>query len=186
MHYHKISDKLLKEFKDLCKKEGIHYDTDEEYRRSAQNLVGLVDLLIEIDMKDRQLKNRLKDEPKGFSLEGKGRSCSLCHRSVYENDGWYDKWGFKCMNCQDAVNKKKIPGSICGDWNNEKSVTDSTLAWKGDLHVQTIRKLIRQGKLKARAIPNGPYILLRKDNPDLLNVIDKEKIKVAKKKQTTS
>lgn len=174
MRHHNISDKSLKEFKELCEKEGIKYETEAEYRSAANNLVNLVDLLIEMDMAQRALKKRLETEPKGFLLEGKGRNCSLCGRGVYEGDGWYDKWGFKCMNCQDAVNKKKIPGSLCGDWGHEKYVTDSTLSWKAGLHIQTIRKLIRHGDIKARQIPNGPYLILRKDNPDLLKVIEEE------------
>ena len=175
MTYHQISDKHLDEFIEISEKEGHKYKNREEARDAAQNLVNLVDLLVEMDMKERANKQRLEKEPKGYSMEGKGRSCSLCQRSVYESNGWYDKWGFKCMNCQDAVNKKKIPGSLCGDWKNEKYVTDSTLSFKSGLHVQTIRKLIRNGKIKARQIPNGPNLILRKDNPKLLDIIEDEK-----------
>lgn len=174
MTYHQVSDKYLKEFKELCDEKGIKYDTEAEYEQAASNLVNLVSTLVDIDMEERQRKNRLEKEPKGFALEGKGRNCSLCQRSVYEGDGWYDKWGFKCMNCQEAVNKKKIPGSLCGDWRNEKYVTDSTLSYKSGLHIQTIRKLVRNGKIKARQIPKGPYLILRKDNPNLMGVIDAE------------
>lgn len=174
MHHHNVSDKSLKEFKELCEKEGIKYETEAEYRSAANNLVNLVDLLIEMDMAQRALKKRLETEPKGFALEGKGRNCSLCRHTVYEGDGWYDKWGFKCMNCQDAVNKRKIPGSLCGDWDNEKCITESDLAWKAKLHPQTVRKLIRQGKIKARQIPKGPHLILRKDNPHIAKVIDME------------
>lgn len=181
MHHHNVSDKSLKEFKELCEKEGIKYETEAEYRSAANNLVNLVDLLIEMDMAQRALKKRLETEPKGFALKGKGRNCSLCGRGVYEGDGWYDKWGFKCMNCQDAVNKKKIPGSLCGDWDHKKYVTDSTLSWKTDLHIQTIRKLIRRGDIKARQIPNGPYLILRKDNPKLITIIEKERLAMQKR-----
>jgi hypothetical protein len=58
--------------------------------------------------------------------------------------------------------------------SDEKGIkyeSDSTLSWKSGLHIQTIRKLIRQGKIKARQIPKGPFLILRKDNPDLLKVI---------------
>ena len=48
-----------------------------------------------MDMGTTVPKKRLKTEPKGYALEGNGRNCSLCGRSVYESDGWYDKWGFK-------------------------------------------------------------------------------------------
>lgn len=100
---------------------------------------------------------------------------------VYGTAGWYDKWGFKCMNCQDAVNKKKIPGSLCGDYDHKKYVTDSTLSWKSDLHIQTIRKLIRRGDIKARHIPNGPYLILRKDNPKLTTMVEKERAVIQKR-----
>lgn len=181
MRYHNISDKSLKEFKELCEKEGIKYETEAEYKSAAQNLVGFVGTLVEIDMEERQRKHRLEKEPKGFTLEGYGRNCSLCGRGVYEGDGWYDKWGFKCMNCQDAVNKKKIPGSLCGDWKHEKCITDSALSYKAKLHTQTIRKLIRQGKIKAREIPHGPYMILRKENPNILDILEAEqKIQAAK------
>lgn len=175
MAYHEISDKYLKEFKELCGEKGIKYETEEEYKSSASNLVELVDLLVQMDMEERARKKRLEDEPKGYALEGKGRNCSLCGRGIYEGDGWYDKWGFKCMNCQDAVNKKKIPGSLCRDYDHRKYMTDSTLSWKTGLHMQTIRKLIRRGDIKARQIPKGPFIILRKDNPDIVDVLEAEK-----------
>lgn len=78
------------------------------------------------------------------------------------------------MTCQKAVNKKIIPGSLCRDYKHEKCITDSALSSLSKLHVQTIRKLIRQGKIKARQIPGGPYMILRKDNPDILNIMEDE------------
>jgi len=170
-----ISDKNLDEFIKVSEKEGHTYKTREDARQSAYNLVRFVDVLIEIDQKEKALERRLEDEPKGFSMQGNGRSCSLCGYSQYEASGWYDKWGFKCMNCQKAVDKRLIPGSLCRDYKNEKYATDSTLSWKADIHIQTLRKLARQGKLKARLIPNGPYLFLRKDNPNIMDVIEKEK-----------
>lgn len=174
MRSYDISEKHMNEFKELCDKKGIKYETEDEYRQSMHSLVGFFDTLIEMDMVQRSLKKRLETEPKGFALDGGGRNCSLCRRGVYEGDAWYDKWGFKCMNCQDAVNKKKIPGSLCGDWEHKKCITDSELAWRSKLHAQTIRKLIRGGDVKARRIPNGPFLILRKDNPQLNDVIETE------------
>lgn len=174
MKYYDISDKHFAEFKALCEEKGIKYETEAEYRQAAQNLLGYVDTLVQMDFEERERKARLEKEPKGFAVPGEGRNCSLCRRSVYDTDGWYDKWGFKCMNCQNAINKRKIPGSLCGDWDHEKCITDSDLAWKTKLHAQTIKKLIRQGKIKAREIPKGPYMILRKDNPNLLDVLDAE------------
>lgn len=167
MTYHKVSDKYLKEFKELCDKKDIKYETEAEYENAARNLVSFVDLLVEMDMAQRALKRRLETEPEGFTLEGKGRNCSLCRRSVYEGDGWYDKWGFKCSNCQDAVNKRKISGSLCGDYRHEKSIPDTVLASKLNISVRTIRKRIKDGEIIGRRIPDGPYMILRKDNLSL-------------------
>jgi len=171
MTYHKVSEKYLKDFKKTCDEKGIKYETDAEYEEAARNLVSFVDLLVEMDMAQRALKKRLETEPKGFALEGKGRNCSLCRRSVYDEDGWYDKWGFKCTNCQDAVNKRKIPGSLCGDYRHEKSIPDTILASKLNISVRTIRKQIHEGKIIGRGVPNGPYMILRKDNPNLGDVL---------------
>lgn len=75
------------------------------------------------------------------------------------------------MACQDAVNKKIIPGSLCGDWHHEKCISAQMLAYKTNLHPQTIRKLIRHGEIIARQIPNGACMILYKDNPNLETVL---------------
>lgn len=80
------------------------------------NMVKLVELLIEMDQEEKRQQRRLLNEPKGFAMEAEDRSCSLCRHGPYgELKVWYDKWGFKCMNCQDAINKREIPGSLCKD-----------------------------------------------------------------------
>lgn len=140
--------------------------TDEEVKRLAQ----FMEVLVQIDQQQKRLFARLNNEPKGFNLKGDGRNCSLCGNHVYV-DGWFDKGGFKCLNCQDAVNKKKIPGSLCRDYNHNKSITDTQLAMKMGVTVHAIRKLIRDGKIIGRRIPNGPYMILRKDNPDLAKIL---------------
>ena len=174
MKYHKMSDKHFAEFKAICEKEGIKYETEAECRDAEQNLIGLVDVLIQSEFEERQRKARLEKEPKGFAMAGEGRNCSLCKQTVYNKDGWYDKWGFKCPACQNAVSKRIVPGSLCRDHDNEKYITESSLAWKTDLHTQTIRKLIRQGKIKARQIPKGASIILRKDNPNISDILGEE------------
>ena len=137
--------------------------TNDERRR----LVDYFSLLIEIDQQEKARFAKLRDFPKGFAMDGEGRECGLCFRSIYDTSGWFDKWGFKCSNCQDAVNKRKIPGSLCGDYRHEKSITDTALASKLNISVRTIRKKIMDGEIVGRKIPNGPYMILRKDNPNL-------------------
>ena len=59
-----------------------------------------MDVLIEIDLKQKKLYARLKDKPKGFAMSGEGRNCSLYGRHVWDDGGWFDKWGFKYLNCK--------------------------------------------------------------------------------------
>ncbi|HVX01110.1 MAG TPA: hypothetical protein VHA52_11865 [Candidatus Babeliaceae bacterium] len=146
-----------------------HEYTKEELDR----LVRFFDVLIEIDRNQKKLYKRLEKEPKGFAMKGEGRNCGLCGRNTWDEEGWFDKWGYKCMNCQDAINKRKIPSSLCGDYDHKKAIPDTDLAMKLDIKVATLRKWIREDKIRGRRIPNGPYMILRKDNPDLRELLAK-------------
>lgn len=141
-----------------------------------RNLAGFFDVLIEIDQAQKALKARLNDEPKGFSIMGEGTRCRLCERHFYE-EMWYDKWGGKCYDCQGAVDKRIVPGSICRDIRNEKHILATELSQRHNIHYQTIRKLARQGKIKVRAFKGEHgevWVFLRKENPDLGEIIRRE------------
>lgn len=168
-----LSEKVYAEFKELCDKKGIKYGTEAEYREAAYNLVEYVRLTLELAREHRGWEERLKKEPKGFAISSNGRSCCLCHTSVL-GEVWYDKWGMKCMTCQNALNKKIIPGYVFKDKDNSRHVTASQLNWKFGLHNQTIKKLIRQGKLTPRIIPNGIMLFLKTENPSLPDIIQAE------------
>ena len=140
--------------------------TDDERRR----LVDYFSLLIKIDQQEKAHFAKLKDFPKGLAMDGEGRECGLCFKSAHNTPGWFDKWGFKCMNCQGAVNKRKIPGSLCGDYRHEKSIPDTLLASRFGVSVRTIHKKIKDGEIVGRKIPNGPYMTLKKDNLNPFNI----------------
>ena len=144
-----------------------HKFTDEELKRVAQYF----EILIEIDQSEKARFRRLEQEPKGFSIPGEGRSCPLCRQSIH-NEGFFDRWGFKCLNCQNAIDKRIIPGSVCKDWENKKSIADTALAMELEISIHKIRKLIREGKIIGRHISNGPYMILMKDNPNLKNILE--------------
>jgi len=74
--------------------------TEEENRR----LVEFVEILIEIDQEEKARQKRLKKEPEGFSIDGNGRSCSICDRYMME-EAWCDSDGFKCMKCKEKMDK---------------------------------------------------------------------------------
>lgn len=168
-----LTDKDYAEFKKICDKEGITYKTEAEYHESANNLVNFVDILIKIDQEEKARERHLEKEPKGFAFESRGRTCSLCGHHV-DGEMWYDKWGMKCMDCQQALNKKLVPGYVFKDHKNEKHITASQLSWRFKIHIQTIKKLVRQGKLKARVLPHGPMVFLRRENRDLKAIIETE------------
>jgi hypothetical protein len=100
-----MTDKEYAEFKALCKEKGISYETEAEYKEAARDLLQFVKLSYDLAREHYGWEQRLKDEPKGFAIASEGRSCCLCHTSVF-GEVWYDKWGMKCMTCQSALNKK--------------------------------------------------------------------------------
>lgn len=167
---YELTEKEFNSFKDICEKDGIKYDTEEEYKEAARNLYSFVKLSYELAREQLSWEKRLEKEPQGFWLDSEGRTCYVCHTNV-SGQIWFDKWGLKCANCQSAFRKKVFPGYILKDRDNNKHVTDSQLGWKFGLHNQTIKKLVRLGLLKPRIIPNGPMIFLRKENPELSSVI---------------
>ena len=60
------------------------------------------------------------------------------------------------------------------DKDNKRHITSAQLNSKFGLHPQTINKLIRQQKLKARIVPSGPIVFLKSDNPNLPDVVSQE------------
>ncbi len=119
---------------------------------------------------EKQREERLKSEPMGYAFPAERRTCHLCGQTCSDQDMWYDKWGMKCLDCQYALNKKIIPGYVFKDYDNKQHITASTLSWRFKIHSATIRKLVRQGKLKARIIPgNRTMIFLVKENQEFLS-----------------
>jgi hypothetical protein len=165
-----LTEKEYAEFKSICKKQGIQYETEVEYREAANNLFRFVKLSYDLAKEHYAWEKRLENEPKGFAIKSNGRSCCLCHDSV-NGEVWYDKWGMKCMTCQAALNKKIIPGYVFKDSDNNRHITASKLQWKYGLHAQTIRKLINNGTLKPRIIPQGITLFLKSENPKLPEIL---------------
>lgn len=149
-----ISPKHIQEFKELMKKEyGVEY-TDAQAHEGATNLLSLFEVLYEVAKKDYFRKQKLKDSPKGFPIDDDGTyTCFICHESITTANGWYDKYGPKCLNCQRAVEKKIIPAKVFKDRNCW--IKDWELKDKFGLHSSTIRKYIREGKLKPRTIQDS-------------------------------
>jgi hypothetical protein len=166
-----LDGKSIKEFQDIYEKETGKKLSREEAFEGANNLVNLFKVLLELDNKDRQRKLRLKDEPKGFHITSGPYNCPICYNQISDDQTWYDKWGNKCLLCQKAIDKHIIPGSLCRNKDSWYSIHELDYYFK--VKGPTARKLIKQGKLKARVIPSengGKYfeLLLIKDNPGVL------------------
>lgn len=170
------------EFKELMKKEyGVEYG-DEEAREAAINFLGFTTLLVDLAVEEYKRQERLKKEPKGFLLEG-SYTCCVC-RSVPEDQKiWYDKHGMKCFHCQNALDRRIIPVSVCHNDDNKVYFTSYDLQHDLKIHAATVGKLIRQKKLIARNIPvrggSGIHyqLFLKKDNVAFLKSLIRTKTK---------
>ncbi len=166
----KSSEKLTEEIKKLYKKKEGKEMSDSEAQEATNNLIGLADLLFDIAIRDQRKKKRLKTEPKGFPVDGQ-YSCIICGCGIDEVNGWYDWNGNKCSLCQKALDTGVVPSFICH--NSDSYIKTWQLKSDLGLHIQTVKKYVREGKLVAREILNEDgkvheYIFLKKENPNLI------------------
>ncbi len=183
----RLEEKHYAEFKRISDEQGITYESDFEMRRQANSLVSLVRILHEGQMERDSWDRRLKDEPKGFSFSSNGRNCSFCKRSVY-GEIWYDKNGLKCPDCYEAFSTKLFPQYVYTDKKYKKHITPELLAEVSELTPRIIRNLALRGRITARTAKNGKMIILKRENPDIANVLHeaKEKRKLAEAKKEKS
>ena len=163
-----VTEKALADYKRIIKKEYGYDPADREAREGAQNLLNFFEVLYEVSKQEYLRKQRLKKEPKGFHLEeGKHFNCLVCGDTISGTQGWWDLGGAKCLNCQRAVDKKVIPkmvGHKRASW-----YSNWELKSKFVIHPSSVRRLVREGKLKSRDILNesgGVHyrVFLKKEN----------------------
>lgn len=147
---------------------------DEEKRRKYENhtYVQLARLNAEVEGKDNLRKKKLEKEPKGFAIPvGESYSCHICFTHIDSTNGWYDKYGFKCLDCQRAVDNGVLPPEVFEEENS----------WYTNWHVEsefhipapTIKKIVKQGILKPRIVTDDRgkdhcYVFMTLENNDLL------------------
>ncbi|MFA6145933.1 MAG: hypothetical protein WC697_01195 [Patescibacteria group bacterium] len=166
-----LSKKSLKEFKKIYKKEFGEEISDQEAFKQGTNLVNLFKLLYEVDHRERGWKKKLEENPKGFHLTDGSYSCCICGQNVSGDNSWYDQNGIKCLLCQEAIEDNIIPPEACHNKDSWYAIWEFDYYFK--MKSATVRKFIRQGKLKARIILNENgrthlEILMIKENPDVL------------------
>jgi DNA-directed RNA polymerase subunit RPC12/RpoP len=132
----------------------------------------LAEILLDQVVRDHKRKKRLEKAPEGYYMDDETGvySCFICSRNFDAKDIWYDKYGYKCRDCQINVTKKVISNTLskkrdlwCADWQVSQLL---------NLHPSTREKLLRKGDLKAIRLidkDGSEYmrIFMRKDNPQL-------------------
>ncbi len=148
--------------------------TDEEgreYEQSKYNMEQLGKLMEQFKKQEEEWAERLKENPKGFILEGRGRNCAICWESSQDDGSWYDQYGVKCLVCQKAIDEGEIPPELAKDKDSWYSKWDLERAF--NLKSQTLRKWVKDGLLKSRTISHygkGVHceVFLLEDNKDFL------------------
>ncbi|MDC1205476.1 hypothetical protein N8083_01355 [Candidatus Pacebacteria bacterium] len=159
-----ISKDAADEFKRIHKeKHGVEL-SDQEAQEAGGNLTQLAEILLDMSFEEQKRKNRLKEEPKGFPVDGH-YTCIVCYRSIDETTGWYDHNNQKCLSCQKAVEEGTLPTFVCH--HRASFFLMWELTSKFEIKSPTARKYVRQGELVARITPDGEHIFLKKENPRL-------------------
>jgi RNA polymerase-binding transcription factor DksA len=162
-----FSEKLVNDFQRLCEeKHGKKY-TYEEAEEALKSLADFYLIFYESHIEELKRKEKLKEFPKGYSLmDGGVYNCGVCGNRIQDEQLWYDKWGNKCLSCQEAINKKIISGFVCRNRDIWYSMFDFEHYFK--LKSATVRSLVKSGVLKARITGGRCYVFLIKENKDTL------------------
>lgn len=147
-----LSDKAVKEFKDIFKKEYGQNLTDAEARDQGERLLGFFEILYKQAQTEHVRKIRLKNEKiKGFFLETSDGhyTCAICRETRPGNEIWWNPKGLKCRNCWRNIQKRVIP-SLAYDRNDKIWIKEWQLQSDYGLHPATRGKLRREGLLKGR------------------------------------
>lgn len=166
-----ISDEHLQELKAIMEKKGGREYSLAEVEEAGRQLVGLAEIFVDSWQEEQRRLRKLKENPKGFVLDGVGYTCFICHQSTREGENWYDKWGIKCTICQDSINRKEIPPSLAKNRESWYSKYDLERAFK--LKGKVLNSWIREGILRTRVVTNqgkGVHctLFLIKDNKGFL------------------
>jgi hypothetical protein len=158
----------------------------QEAAKAAHDLSRLAMSSFEMASEEVRRKQKLKEMPKGFHLDKAGYTCHLCDRSASSENSWYDKYGLKCITCQNALDKRIIPGSIVK--NKEAWYSKYELEMYFNLKCALLNRCIKANFLKDRKIPGKGesvhlQLFLIKDNKDILppkTLLNSRTIKIIK------
>lgn len=171
IHDMSLSDERIKEMKELLEKEYKREFTWEEAADSAYRLAGLAEVAWSLYLKEQEWKKKLEESPEGFHLTDGAYSCFICGTSISGEGSWHDKYGHSCIPCRDARRKRIIPVEAYRNRDSWYRMWEFDYYW--DVKSSTVRKFIKQRKLKARIVPDASgrpyhYIFMIRDNSGFL------------------
>lgn len=166
-----LSKGVIKELKHIFKEDYKKELSDQEANEITHNLLGFFEVLYEAARKEAIREKKLKDHPKGFHLDDGLYNCIICYKQVTGEESWWDNLGPKCVTCQKTVERKVIPEYVCKNRDSWYAMWE--LKSKFGIYPATAKRMIREGKLKARIIKDEVgkdyfYIFLANENKKFL------------------
>ncbi len=163
-------DKRVLEMKETLEREHGREFSFDEAQDVLNTLNALAKIIVNISIEQCEWENKLTKIPQGFHID-RGATCMICGVTKQGNELWYDKYGLKCMICQDAIDQKVIPGVSIKNNNNWYSNIEMAIYF--GIKATQIRKLTKGNHLKSRNIltKDGKVhfqIFLIKDNKGFL------------------
>ena len=146
------SEKRIVKIKATLEKKYGREFTRKESEEVLWDIQKLGHLAFNIACEKIERDKLLKDHPKGFHLNKTGYSCCICGQSASMENSWYDKYGLKCIMCQNAINSKVIPTSVAKD--KKLWYTKYELEIFFNLKGKLLNQCLKQGFLKDRIIQN--------------------------------
>lgn len=125
----------------------------DEHPEIPAERAGIIELfsriIVDITLEEMEDKCMLASTPEGYHPEKK-KACQICKYFGSGKAMWYDAFGYKCMVCQNAINKGIIPAEVAD--NTDLYYTDSTLDLYFNLNGRTLKAWIKAGLLRPREI----------------------------------
>lgn len=117
--------------------------TDKEVEEVAQFMRSLAHIGLDQYLEESRREEKLQQFPDGYPFDKDGLSCGICGLPAPINKSWYDKYGLKCEECQQAVNNGIIPGEITA--HKDLYYSDYDLESYFNLDGKAVNRWIKKG-----------------------------------------
>ncbi|MEY4440446.1 MAG: hypothetical protein RLY49_72 [Candidatus Parcubacteria bacterium] len=162
-----VDDKFAEDRDRFC----LTDEEGQEYREEKWRWEQMAKFAEDWKKEDERRIEKLKTNPKGFHLDGRGYTCFICGQHTGDGDNWYDQYGIKCLVCQKAIDEGEIPPTLASD--KESWYTKYDLESYFNLKGPTLKSWIKKGIIKSRNISHygkGSWyeLFMIEDNKDFL------------------